>query len=209
MVIKSAIGSEFHGPPFLSRPQGAPRGLLLYYVLHKISKGPTHGYEITQDIEEKTQGAWRPAPGSIYPMLKKLVSQGLIKSKTTSTKRSSETEQRVYEITPKGLTCLKEGKEMFASAGNRWGSVRRIFMELIEPEDAARFFVESSRTQLDGTRELVDSKLSVLPPSEVESLLKEYEINLERQIEWTRKRISTVGRKIAPTPASRSKSREN
>jgi DNA-binding PadR family transcriptional regulator len=198
MVLKSAKASP-RSPALLSRPQGAPRGLLLYYVLHKISKGPTHGYEIAQDIEEKTEGAWRPAPGSIYPMLKKLVSQGLIKARKT-TKRASETEQRIYEITPEGLTYLKEGKEMFANASHRWSFMRRIFLELIEPKDASRFLLDGSRDYFEGSREIVDSKLTSLPSSEIESILKEYALNLERQLEWTKGKIGQISKKYAPAP---------
>ncbi len=194
-----------HGFPFLSRPQGAPRGLLLYYVLHRISKGPTHGYEIAQDIEEKTEGAWRPAPGSLYPMLRKLETQGLIRAKSGSTKRSSETEQRVYEITPNGLTWLNEGKQMFINASHKWSSFRSIFMELLDPQDASRFFAEGSRMQLEGSREIVESKFGSLLPSEIESLLREYELNLERQLNWTRNKIAEIGKRTAPTPSSRSR----
>jgi DNA-binding PadR family transcriptional regulator len=205
LTAKSPKESDVHGFPFLSRPQGAPRGLLLYYVLHRISKGPTHGYEIAHDIEEKTDGAWRPAPGSMYPMLRKLESQGLIKAKTSTAKRSSETEQRVYEITPNGLTWLNEGKQMFTNASNKLSSIRKIFLELLDPQDAARFFAEGSRMQLEGSRDVVESKFSSLPPSEVESLLKEYELNLERQLNWTRKKIAEIGKSTAPTPTARSR----
>jgi DNA-binding PadR family transcriptional regulator len=184
--------------------QGAPRGLLLYYVLHKISQGPTHGYEIAQDIEEKTDGAWRPAPGSMYPMLKKLVSQGWIKASESGSKRSSENEQRVYEITPLGRKFLGEGKEMFANAGHRFGSVRKIFIEMIEPKNSAKFFTEGARMHFEGSREIVESKMGSLPPSELESVLKEYAINLERQLEWTRAKIAQMNKRYAAaTPQGR------
>src|SRR5438132_13484119 len=61
------------------RLHSAPKGLLRYYILHKIAQKPIHGYEIIQDIDSKTEGAWRPGAGSLYPILKKLVSEGLIK----------------------------------------------------------------------------------------------------------------------------------
>lgn len=195
------------GPHALLRPQGAPRGLLVYYVLHKISKGPTHGYEIAQDIEQKTDGAWRPAPGSMYPMLKKLASQGLIKSREPASKRSSETEQRAYEITPKGLEYLKEGKAMFANASHRMSAVRKIFVELVDPENAQKLFTEGSRMHFEGSREIVDSRLGVLPASELESLLKEYQLNLERQLEWTKKKIAELGEKsVTQVPLNRKSS---
>jgi DNA-binding PadR family transcriptional regulator len=197
--------STFEGSTLLSKPQGAPRGLLLHYILHRISKGPTHGYEIAQDIETKTEGAWRPAPGSIYPMLKKLVSQGLIKASGSPQKKTSEKEQHVYEITPKGRASLKEAKEMFSNASHRWTLVRGIFIELIEPEAASRFLIEGSRWQFDGSREVVETKLNTLPPAELESVLKEYALNIERQLDWTRNRIAQLGKKYGQVQTQRSR----
>ncbi len=184
---------ETHG--LFSRPQGAPRGLLLYYILHRISIRPTHGYEIAQDIEEKTEGAWHPAPGSVYPMLKKLVLKGLIRSTTSLARRNSETEQRAYEITPKGSHYLKQGQEIFASAGHRWSSMRRIFIELIDPVHAAEFLVNGSKVHFMTSQEIIDSKLGKLPSTEAEYVLKEYSLNLERQLDWTRAKLSQLDKK--------------
>jgi DNA-binding PadR family transcriptional regulator len=127
-------------------------------------------------------------------MLKKLVSQGLIKA-SSPTKRSSETEQRVYGITSKGRNYLDEGKQMFANAGNRWSYVRKIFIELIRPEDLAKFFSDSARMQFEGSREMIEAKLVALPPGELQMVLKEYELNLERQLEWTKSRMAQIDRK--------------
>src|SRR5271166_4450424 len=89
-------------------PHGAPRGLLVYYILQRIAQKPVHGYEILQDIDSKTEGAWRPGPGSVYPILKRLVKEGMIKA------YPSETEQHVYHITPKGQEHLVQAKQMFS-----------------------------------------------------------------------------------------------
>jgi DNA-binding PadR family transcriptional regulator len=184
---------------FLQRPQGAPRGVLLFYILHRISLGPTHGYEISQDIEEKTQGAWRPAPGSIYPMLKKLTAEGLIRAGSKS--RGSETAQRVYEITLEGSKCLREAKNMFANAGERWTAMRRIFIDLMDPSQLATFLTEGARRQNEMVQEIVDTKLLKLSQSDSEYTLKEYALNLERQLEWTNNKLEQLQKKaVATTP---------
>jgi DNA-binding PadR family transcriptional regulator len=183
---------------FLQRPQGAPRGVLLFYILHRIAQGPTHGYEISQDIEEKTKGAWRPAPGSIYPMLKKLTNEGLIRASSKS--RNSETAQRIYEISAEGSKCLKEGKNMFANAGERWTAMRRIFIDLMEPSQLSWFFTEGAKQTFEMTQELVDTKIMKLSQSDAEYTLKEYALNLERQLDWTRSRLTQFEKKaVAPT----------
>ncbi len=180
---------------FLQRPQGAPRGLLQFYILHRISLGPTFGYEISQDIEDKTEGAWRPAPGSIYPMLKKLLDEGLIRA-SSKTKATSETSQRIYEITSEGLRCLQKGKKMFASLGQRWTAMRRIFMDLMDPLQVSNFFVEGSKDQFRTSQELIDSKISKLSRADAEYTLREYALNLERQLSWTKSRLEQFDKKL-------------
>ena len=166
---------------FASHPQGAPRGFLLYYILHRVATEPIHGYEILQDIESRTEGAWRPGPGSIYPMLKRMVKHGWIKADSV---RESETDQRVYRITPKGQKHLTEAKKMFVDMGKKWSSFRRIFIDMIEPKDIGGFIVDGTKAQFQMTRETVESKISYIPPTEARFILREYALNLERQTEW-------------------------
>ncbi len=77
--------------PSLTPLKGAPRGMLLHYILHSISLKPKHGYEILQDIDGKTDGAWRPGVGSVYPILKKLLANGYIQAdeKTASRRKGT------------------------------------------------------------------------------------------------------------------------
>jgi DNA-binding PadR family transcriptional regulator len=162
-----------------ARPQGAPRGLLVYYILYRIAQKPVHGYEILQDIDSKTEGAWRPGPGSIYPLLKKLVTEGLIKVDP-----SSVSEQHVYHITPNGKKHLEEARQMFADVAKKWTSMRRIFMELMDARDLGSFFIDGSRAQFQIAQDTMESKIKHLSPSEARFILREYALNLERQSEW-------------------------
>ena len=75
--MRQSKSQENDGPSAHDRLHSAPKGLLRYYILHKIAQKPIHGYEIIQDIDSKTEGAWRPGAGSLYPILKKLVSDVL------------------------------------------------------------------------------------------------------------------------------------
>ncbi|GAB2918989.1 hypothetical protein GCM10027280_02520 [Micromonospora polyrhachis] len=47
-------------------------------VLALLTEGPMHGYEMIQEIDSRTGGAWRPSPGSIYPTLQLLEDEGVI-----------------------------------------------------------------------------------------------------------------------------------
>ena len=166
----------------IAKPQGAPRGLLLHFILFKISLEPSHGYEILQEIEEKTAGAWRPGPGSIYPMLKKLVSKGYIKSESS---RRVRTSQRVYQITPKGKAQVQKIRKIFTNAGQRWSSLARIFVDMLEPSELSRFFVEGSRKQFEIARETLESKLDKIRVEDAQFMMKEYSLNLQRQLDWS------------------------
>jgi len=167
----------------------APKGLLRHYILHKIAQKPIHGYEVIQDIDSKTEGAWKPGAGSLYPILKKLVEEGLIK---VDPSQAEEPTRRVYHITPKGTEELAKSKEMFASFQQRWGFLRKLFIELTDPEHLADFFVEGSNRQFQFTQEMLESKAGKIPESEIEYLLKEYALNLERQLNWTNRMISQL-----------------
>ena len=178
------------------RLHSAPKGLLRYYILHKIAQKPIHGYEIIQDIDSKTEGAWRPGAGSLYPILKKLVSEGLIKAEPEP---SAEATRRVYQITTKGVESLAHAKEMFANFQQRFGSLRRLFIDLIDPENLATFFVDGSNRQFQMAQEMLESKQDKIPPSDLEYILKEYKLNLERQMNWADRMLNRSKPRLAPT----------
>ena len=163
------LSPKDEGEKGLAHPQGAPRGLLLHYMLRKISQKPCHGYEILQDIDSKTEGAWRPGAGSIYPILKKLLKNGYIKAD-----EKTGADRRVYSITPKGLETLKEDEKMFLNSGQNWMAMRRLFVELIEPEQLTRFLSDGTRGQFELTQEIIKTKTKEIPPKDLEYLLKEY-----------------------------------
>jgi len=117
----------------------------------------------------------------VYPMLKKLLSDGLIKADPG---RGTETSQRVYHITETGVKHLQEAKQMFADAAKKWSSMRRIFVEMVDPKDIGSLFIDGTRIQFEVARETLESKLGSISPSETRFLLKEYALNLERQMEW-------------------------
>ena len=77
-------------------PRGRTRrGEIKTVLLAILAEGPGHGYELIQRIEEKTGGAWRPSPGSVYPTLQFLEDEGLIAAATDDGKRT-------YDLTDEG-----------------------------------------------------------------------------------------------------------
>jgi len=76
---------------------GKARGFLTLYLLNSLKEGPKSGYDILIEIKEKTNGAWMPSKGTVYPLLRHLEKEGFITVKTTG-KRS----KNIFEITPEG-----------------------------------------------------------------------------------------------------------
>jgi len=179
--------------PSLTELKGGPRGLLLYYVLHSISIKPRHGYELLQDIDSKTEGAWRPGVGSVYPILKKLLNRGYVKADAPG----EADNRKVYSITGKGEEMVKQLGDVFSGSYQRWMAMRRLYFDLLDPAGLSNMFVEGSKKQFELTKELLESRRDSLSRGEVEFMLREYSLNLERQLEWTQTQLRGLG------PASR------
>ena len=72
------------------RGRGGPRarrGDVRAAVLALLADRPMHGYEMIKEIEERTDGAWTPSAGSIYPTLQMLEDEGLIRGEESDGKR--------------------------------------------------------------------------------------------------------------------------
>ena len=54
------------------------RGDVRVAILALLAEQPMHGYQIIQQIEERSGGAWKPSPGSVYPTLQLLTDEGAV-----------------------------------------------------------------------------------------------------------------------------------
>jgi DNA-binding PadR family transcriptional regulator len=87
------------------------RGDIRTALLAALAEGPGHGYDVMQTLEDKTGGAWRPSPGSVYPTLQLLEDEGMV--------RSYESEgKRVYEITDAGRE--ESSRRIEEAGGTPW-----------------------------------------------------------------------------------------
>ncbi len=162
-------------------PQGAPRGLLVHWMLRRISLKPTYGFEILNEIEAKTEGAWRPGPGSVYPLLKKMVSLGYVESDTGEGKR---TDQRLYKVTKKGAEHLRQTSDVFKTIGKRWSAFRGILVDMIEPDAVPDFLLMATRRQFELAKQMVELHRGRIPDPDMRSMFKEYSLLLENQRGW-------------------------
>jgi DNA-binding PadR family transcriptional regulator len=110
-------GRHRHGPPFgrggppwplfLGGPGGfrrgprARRGDVRAAALLLLAEGPRNGYQLMQEIEERSSGVWRPSAGSIYPALSQLEDEGLVRVQ-------EQDGRRTFALTDAGRAYVEE-----------------------------------------------------------------------------------------------------
>ena len=92
-----------------------PKGFLRYKVLKLLSEKPMSGSELMSEIENETNGHWRPSPGSIYPLLAWLQDKGYIKEAA-----EQEAGTKRYSLTDQGKNFLQEHEKRREEMGKRF-----------------------------------------------------------------------------------------
>jgi DNA-binding PadR family transcriptional regulator len=111
------------------RGRGGPRarrGDVRAAVLALLAERPMHGYEMIKEIEERTDGAWVPSAGSIYPTLQLLEDEGLISGQESEGKRrfsltetgTAEQAEKAGETTPWDAVRADAGPEQIHLANS-------------------------------------------------------------------------------------------
>jgi DNA-binding PadR family transcriptional regulator len=91
----------------------ARRGDVRGAALLLLEEQPRNGYQLMQEIEERSGGVWRPSPGSIYPALSQLEDEGLVRSDESAGRRA-------FELTDDGRAYVDEHRE---ALGTPWDDV--------------------------------------------------------------------------------------
>ncbi|WP_371484641.1 PadR family transcriptional regulator [Kitasatospora sp. NBC_00315] len=127
-------GGRGHGGPRGRRGGRARRGDVRASLLALLKERPMHGYEMIAEIGERTGGAWRPSPGSIYPTLQLLEEEGLITAQEVAGKR-------LVSLTEAGRALAEAGAdEPWAEAGREvdWEAVQEVGQALGAVDAAIR-----------------------------------------------------------------------
>ena len=115
-------------------PHTVPRGLLRFYILRLLTKKPMKGYEVIKEIEDRTDGVWKPGPGSIYPMLESMKKEGLIRAANPTKGKATHRRGTSLQITGKGKQVLnKLGENLKHGMPVRARSLYRIFADIAYP----------------------------------------------------------------------------
>lgn len=88
------------------------------------SEEPVNGYQVIQQIAERTDGAWKPSPGSVYPTIAQLEDEGLVEGAPTG--------RKAVQLTGAGTAYVQEHPEEMAAV---WAP----FVEEQDDDEAVNF----------------------------------------------------------------------
>jgi DNA-binding PadR family transcriptional regulator len=108
-------GSREYGFPGFGPTRGprARRGDVRAALLVLLAEEPRNGYQLMQEIEQRSDGIWRPSPGSVYPALQQLEDEGLV--------RVAPEGRKAYELTDEGRAHVEQNAERL---GAPWDDVK-------------------------------------------------------------------------------------
>ena len=132
----------------------ARRGAIRGAVLTLLAERPMHGYELITELDNRSEGRWRPSPGAMYPALSRMEEHDLITSEDVDGKRQ-------FSLTDAGREQLAEFQDAQGDdAGDPWddtgtggrGDLRRNVAELTgQARQVGRF---GTATQIERAAEV-------------------------------------------------------
>jgi len=118
--------------------------LLGLYALSVMDRdGPTYGYLLADRISDRTDGAWRPGAGAIYPALQSLVKKGFARA-------TPEGRRRVYTVTPQGRAFLRRVRRGWMGRGRTGPELGILWSEIAGEGDPGQHLLRHLRHHLDG-----------------------------------------------------------
>ncbi len=95
------LGLGAHHPGQFGPHSRARRGDTRTAILRVLAEQPMHGYQIIQELSQRSGGAWSPSAGSVYPTLALLADEGLIEATETAGKK-------VFSLTDAGTAAVAD-----------------------------------------------------------------------------------------------------
>jgi DNA-binding PadR family transcriptional regulator len=73
-----------------------PLPIAEFHILLALAEGARHGYAIMREVEDRTEGAVRMGPGTLYGALRRMSARGLIEEVAAPPLADSSDERRLY-----------------------------------------------------------------------------------------------------------------
>ncbi len=153
-----------------------PRGFSRYFILELLKKKTRTGKEIIDYAVEQSNGIWKPSPGLIYPLLGRLLDEGLIE----------ETKDGKYQLT-------KKGKETAVDVDKINDIVRKQLEVLFRLSNVGKFVVMDLLEKISAMGTILSSNFANLTDEET----KKYKDFLESELKKIQeKEVKKKGKKI-------------
>jgi DNA-binding PadR family transcriptional regulator len=154
------------GPP---RGPRARRGDVRAALLVLLAEEPRNGYQLMQEIEQRSDGVWRPSPGSVYPALQQLEDEGLVRT-------AAGEGRKAFELTDEGRAHVEASDlgapwdavkgDMGQGAWELMGAMRHIGGALFQlTHSGTEAQQQEAKDVLDETRRALYRILADDPPS--------------------------------------------
>ncbi|MGQ9641552.1 MAG: PadR family transcriptional regulator [Candidatus Bathycorpusculaceae bacterium] len=112
------------------------RGWIQFIIMRILYEKPMHGYQLLEEIEERSCGFHKLEPGSIYTLLRRMDERGLLESKWEKVEGSPD--RRIYKLTEKGVEALKMGLESIVKRKMLFDDLAKFYHENFEKVEKGR-----------------------------------------------------------------------
>jgi len=153
-----------------------PRGFSRYFILELLKTKPHTGKEIINYAVEQSNGIWKPSPGLIYPLLGRLLDEGLV----------SETEDGRYQLT-------KQGEETAQDVDKVNDIVKKQLDVLFRLGNVGRFVVMDMLEKISAMGSILSSNFANMTEEETRKYREFLELELKKIQE---KDLDKNGKKI-------------
>jgi DNA-binding PadR family transcriptional regulator len=154
-----------------------PRGFTRFYVLHLLTERPMTGKEIILEAEERSRGDWTPSPGLIYPLLGRLVRDGLI----------AETDEGGFTLTEKGEEALQQYTKLQRQLERQLELVNELGLSVYSK---GKFVAEEAINRISGVTSSVWDRVTERSGKAQQSFEEKYEEFLYAELERVKNRKS-------------------
>jgi len=140
-----------------------PRGFSRYFILELLKEKPYTGKEIINYAVEQSNGIWKPSPGLIYPLLGRLLDEGLV----------TEPEDGRYQLT-------KQGEETAQDVDKVNDIVKKQLDVLFRLGNVGRFVVMDMLEKISAMGSILSSNLAKMTEEETRKYTEFLELELKK-----------------------------
>ena len=156
-------------------PGKVPRGFTRYYVLYLLSEKELTGKGIIEESIDRSDGDWAPSPGLIYPLLGRLVRDGLI----------SELNGGKFTITTEGLDELSTHGTFQDQIESQFNLVNKLGLSMFA---AGKFLAEEALDRISSVTTIVRGKVGKRSDEAQLQFEEKYEAFLLQELEKLKSR---------------------